>query len=63
MRVCARCPLTPACKPSHVRNDCGGKYINLAGMTVNNPEEWASMIGHDMPSAFHGDRLKTLAPN
>jgi hypothetical protein len=32
-------------------------------MTVNNPEEWASMIGHDMPSAFHGDRLKTLAPN
>lgn len=32
-------------------------------MTVINPGEWASPTppgGHDMPSPFHGDRLKTL---
>lgn len=32
-------------------------------MTVINPGQWASTTppgGHDMPSPFHGDRLKTL---
>ena len=32
-------------------------------MTVINPGEWASPTppgGHDMPSPFHGERLKTL---
>lgn len=32
-------------------------------MTVINPREWASTTppeGHDMPSPFHGDRLKAL---